>query len=77
MSLMGIDVGTTGCKAVVFSHKGKILSSAYREYQYLSPEPGWGQLESLRVWEKIKEAIAEAAANCGEAVTALAVTSLG
>ena len=77
MSLMGIDVGTTGCKAVVFSETGKILSSAYREYQYLSPKAGWGQLESLNVWEKIKETIAEAAANCGEGVTALAVTSLG
>ena len=77
MSLMGIDVGTTGCKAVIFSEIGKILSSAYREYAYLSPEPGWGQLESLKVWQKIKATIAEAVVNNGEAVTALAVTSLG
>jgi xylulokinase len=77
MSLMGIDVGTGGCKAVVFSHEGQILSSAYREYGFASPEPGWGQLNSLEVWEKIKEAIAAAAASCSEAVTALAVTSLG
>ncbi len=77
MSLMGIDVGTTGCKAVIFSETGKILSSAYREYQYLSPEPGWGQLESLKVWQKTKETIAEAVTNCGDPVTALAVTSLG
>jgi xylulokinase len=77
MSLMGIDVGTTGCKAVIFSETGKILSSAYREYQYLSPEAGWGQLESRKVWEKIKETIAESVANCSERVTALAVTSLG
>jgi xylulokinase len=77
MSLMGIDVGTSGCKAVIFSREGKILSSAYREYAFVSPEPGWGQLESLVVWGKIKEAIAEAAAGCSEAVTALAVTSLG
>jgi xylulokinase len=74
---MGIDVGTSGCKAVVFSHGGKILSSAYREYGFLSPEPGWGQLESLEVWGRIKEAIAEAAAKCDDPVSALAVTSLG
>jgi len=77
MSLMGIDVGTSGCKAVIFSLDGRILSSAYREYAFVSPEPGWGQLESLAVWGKIKEAIAEAAAGCSEGVTALAVTSLG
>lgn len=77
MSLMGIDVGTGGCKAVVFSPEGRILSSAYREYAFASPEPGWGQLESLAVWAKIREAIAEAAGSCSEQVTALSVTSLG
>jgi xylulokinase len=77
MSLMGIDVGTSGCKVVIFSHNGKILSSAYREYAFVSPEPGWGQLESLVVWGKIKEAIAETVGRCSDAVTALAVTSLG
>lgn len=32
MSLLGIDVGTTGCKAAVFSTEGKCLAMAYREY---------------------------------------------
>lgn len=30
MSLWGLDIGTTGCKAVVFSVEGRILSTAYR-----------------------------------------------
>jgi xylulokinase len=77
MSLMGIDVGTSGCKVVIFSRDGKILSSVYREYAFVSPQPGWSQLDSLVVWGKIKEAIAEAAGRCSEAVSALAVTSLG
>jgi xylulokinase len=50
MSLMGIDVGTSGCKVVIFSREGRILFSAYREYAFVSPEPGWGQLQSLAVW---------------------------
>ena len=41
MSLMGLDIGTTGTKAVIFDPDGAILSSAYREYPLLSPEPGW------------------------------------
>jgi xylulokinase len=77
MSLMGIDVGTGGCKAVVFSLDGRILSSAYREYAFVSPRPGWGQLETRRVWGEIKEAITEAASGSSDPVTALAVTSLG
>ena len=77
MSLMGIDVGTSGCKTVVFSPEGRILSSAYREYSFSSPQLGWGQLPSVAIWGKIKEAIAAASAGCSREVSALAVTSLG
>ena len=33
MSLLGIDLGTTGCKAGVFSLDGRCLGAAYREYE--------------------------------------------
>jgi len=36
MSYLGLDVGTTGCKAVVFDDRGRQLSSAYREYAIIS-----------------------------------------
>ena len=29
MSIMGIDIGTTGTKAIAFSEDGKILAQAY------------------------------------------------
>ena len=32
MSLMGIDIGTTGCRSVIFREDGLILSQAYKEY---------------------------------------------
>ena len=32
MSLMGLDIGTTGCKAVVFDVRGQPLSSHSEEY---------------------------------------------
>ena len=42
MSLMGLDIGTTGTKAVVFSIDGQILASAYRTYDELFPSlVGW------------------------------------
>ena len=62
MSLMGLDVGTTGCKAVAFDCDGKILASAYREYPLLSPQTGWFELDSKRVWEDIAACIREVAA---------------
>ena len=41
MSILGIDIGTTGTKAIVFSDEGKILTSAYLEYAQIFPKTGW------------------------------------
>ncbi len=78
MSLLGIDVGTTGCKAVVFSTAGEVLASAYEEYDYARPQPGWAELDSRQVWEQILRTIRTAAAGTGEdPLQALCVSSLG
>lgn len=60
MSLLGLDVGTTGCKAVAFNLEGQILSAGYREYSLSHPQPGWSELDSELIWERVKEVIAEA-----------------
>jgi len=77
MSLMGVDVGTTGVKAVVFSLDGSVLSSAYREYPLYSPAEGQMELDSAQVWEGTREVIAEAAGASGERVGGIGVTSQG
>jgi xylulokinase len=78
MSLLGIDVGTTGCKAAAFSLDGQLLAAAYEEYDVQRPQPGWAQLESVAVWEKVKRAVRRvAAATRADPITALSVSSLG
>ena len=78
MSLLGIDVGTTGCKASVFSEDGDLLSSAYREYPTLRNSQGEAELDSLDVWGKIKSVVREAASKAGnDRISALSVSSLG
>jgi len=62
MSLLGIDVGTTGCKAGVLDAQGKILALAYREYEISRPQPGWAEFDSQAVWDKVKLVIREAVA---------------
>ena len=57
MSLLGLDVGTTGCKAVVFSAEGAVLTQTYREYDLIRIKPGWSEFNSLEVWEKVKDVI--------------------
>ena len=50
MSLLGIDVGTTGCKAAAFSLDGREIAAAYREHATLRPGPGRAELDSGAVW---------------------------
>ncbi|MFT3849325.1 MAG: FGGY-family carbohydrate kinase [Propionivibrio sp.] len=81
MSLLGIDLGTTGCKAGVFGLDGRRLGAAYREYDMLHPQPGWSELDSAEVWDKVRAVIAEAVAAAKSAscdpVTALSVSAFG
>ncbi len=62
MSYLGLDIGTTGCKAAVFNDKGRLLALAYREYPLLTPHPGWAELDSERVCRDCRDVIREAAA---------------
>ncbi len=82
MSLLGIDVGTSGCKSAVFSETGELLTVAYEEYDMERPQTGWAQLNSLEVWDKVKATIRAAVGDHAVArgagpVRALAVSSMG
>jgi xylulokinase len=78
MSLLGIDVGTSGCKAAVFSEDGRLLELAYEEYDYQRPQPGWAELDSLKIWQQVKRTVEQAVTEAkGDPVRALCVSSLG
>ncbi|MCK4275482.1 MAG: hypothetical protein KAX78_03145 [Phycisphaerae bacterium] len=70
---MGIDVGTSGCKAVVFDRTGKQVAAAYREYDIITPHPGWAELDPNEVIGKCFDVITQAA----EQVPAKSIRSLG
>ena len=77
MNLLGIDVGTTGCKVALFSLQGVMLASAYCEYDAQSPHPGWAQLDSAAIWEAVKIVIRSVtAAVPGAEIGAVSVSSL-
>jgi len=79
MSLLGLDIGTTGCKAIVFDVEGNILGSAYREYPLVHPRPGWTELDATLVWSRVEESIRQAVGNAGphDPVKALALSTQG
>jgi xylulokinase len=78
MSLLGLDVGTTGTKGVVFDLDGRVLASSYREYPLYSPQPGWQELDSNQVWECVREILAEtAAATRNDPIRAMSISCQG
>ena len=78
MSLLGLDVGTTGCKAVAFDLEGRPLAAAYREYPLLHPEPSWSELDTRGIWQSVSEVLGEVNGQvAGDPVVALSVSCQG
>jgi xylulokinase len=60
MSVIGLDIGTTGCKAIVFSGDWEILGQGKREYSILTPQTRWTEQDAEQVWSLALESLAEA-----------------
>ena len=56
---MGIDVGTTNAKCMVFNDKGEVVASATREYPTYFPKPGWVEQDPEDWWRAVVEAVRE------------------
>jgi xylulokinase len=77
MTVLGLDVGTTGVKAVVVDDSGSILGSAIRDYQLITPQAGWIELDPVRIWQGARDAIREATATAGRVPDALGLSCAG
>jgi xylulokinase len=51
MSILAVDVGSSRCKAVLFSAAGEILSQNARQYTPQFPQPGFAEVAPLVLWE--------------------------
>ena len=58
--LVGIDIGTTGAKTIVFDPGGTALGSGYREYACTYPKPNWVEQDSEMLVDRSMESCAEA-----------------
>jgi xylulokinase len=57
--LVGLDVGTTGVKALRLSANGEVLARAEAEYPLATPHPGWTEQEPDDWWRAGEAALAE------------------
>lgn len=55
MSLMGLDLGTSSCKGVVFDINGKILAATSRDYSLDILPSGWVEMDANKMWHAVIE----------------------
>ena len=57
--LLGIDIGTSGTKTVLFDTEGNKVASGAAEYPLYSPQNGWAEQDPLHWWNAAVKTIRE------------------
>ena len=55
--LLGIDLGTSACKAAVFDREGRVIASANGDYPVYYPKPGWAEQDPEEWWDGVCAAL--------------------
>jgi xylulokinase len=69
---LGIDVGTSGTKALVMNASGKVLATATAEHGIYSPRPGWSEQKPDEWWASTVQAVRAAVRRSGVAPASIA-----
>jgi len=56
--LVGLDVGTTGVKALALSPEGDVLARVEESYELSTPHPGWAEQDPEDWWRAAERALA-------------------
>jgi xylulokinase len=57
LTLVGLDVGTTGVKAIRISETGEVLARHEEEYPLSTPRPGWAEQDPEDWWRATEKAL--------------------
>ena len=67
-TLIGVDVGTSGTRALAVTTDGELVAEANRPHDLLTPRPGWTEQDPAQWWDATKAVLAEVAANAEDVV---------
>ncbi|MCX7706383.1 MAG: FGGY family carbohydrate kinase, partial [Anaerolineae bacterium] len=74
--LLGIDVSTTGAKALVIDAQGTVIASATEEYPLYTPKPLWSEQNPEDWWQGTIQAIRRVLARPGVSADEIAAIGL-
>src|SRR5512136_2067469 len=55
--MIGLDLGTTNCKAILLDADGHVRAKASDGYKLQIPHPGWAEQDVRHVWEAVKKVL--------------------
>ncbi|MBB1510559.1 glycerol kinase GlpK [Tessaracoccus sp. MC1756] len=58
--VLAIDQGTTSSRAIVFDHKGTIVSVGQKEHEQIFPRAGWVEHDPQEIWRNVRSVVADA-----------------
>jgi xylulokinase len=73
-SLIGLDIGTTGARAVAIDLDGSVRAVASEEYPLSTPRPGWTEQDPEHWWDASKRVLSQVASQLPEPPLALGLT---
>lgn len=56
MYLLGIDIGTSSCKAALFNPAGEAIAQASESYPVFYPQEGWAEQNPADWWQAVCKA---------------------
>ncbi|MCL4867243.1 MAG: glycerol kinase GlpK [Gemmatimonadales bacterium] len=74
-SILALDQGTTGSRALIIAQDGAILGHAYREFPQHFPQPGWVEHDAEDLFQSTVEAAREALARAGVRPTGIGISN--
>ena len=78
MSIIGLDLGTTACKAIAINEEGKIITSASIEYKPVKNKEGYVELDPNNVWQCVKIVLGKIAHGThDDPVRAISISAMG
>lgn len=77
--LIGIDVGTTGTKSLLFTEQGTLITTAYRGYDLINEKPGYAEQDPSDWYQAVAETVRQCLTGMEDPsqVTAVSISAQG
>lgn len=63
--VIGLDIGTSGARALAVDEAGEVVADASAEYPLLTPQPGWSEQDPEDWWNAAKAVVRRVGAEAG------------